>query len=150
MNHSVRIINSGAYGIRFSSLESKWTGQSERQGKKTSLRGFKPNLTKRTHRLCSVTISGLRGSRNILGSDKIPPDGKPTVTKKIQRNIFKNWLNNIKNIGLLSDIWRGKWNHHTLQSYEAGPDWNLLSRWRLVMPFSVSVASMVEMEEGKM
>lgn len=35
-----------------------------------------------TDRLCSVTISGLRGSRNILGSDRIPPDGKPTVTKR--------------------------------------------------------------------
>lgn len=35
-----------------------------------------------THRLCSDTISGLRGSRNILGSDRIPPDGKPTMTKR--------------------------------------------------------------------
>lgn len=37
---------------------------------------------KRTHRLCSVIISGLRGSRNILGNDRIPPDGKPTVWRK--------------------------------------------------------------------
>lgn len=35
-----------------------------------------------TDRLCSVTISGLRGSRNILGSERIPPDGKPTMTKR--------------------------------------------------------------------
>lgn len=32
----------------------------------------------------------------------------------------------------------------------SGCHWNLPSRWRLVMPFSVSVASMVEMEEGNM
>lgn len=40
------------------------------------------SLDRRTHRLCSVIISGLRGSRNILGRDRIPPDCKPTVWGK--------------------------------------------------------------------
>lgn len=40
-------------------------------------------FTCRTHRICSDTISGLRGSRNILGNDKIPPEDKPTEKEKL-------------------------------------------------------------------
>ena len=35
-----------------------------------------------TNRLCSETISGLRGSTNILGKDKMAPDGRPTTKQK--------------------------------------------------------------------
>lgn len=133
-------LNGSAAPARTVSGSLPWTSRKHVRQRKTAQHTFHIKLDWKTHRLCSVIISGLRGSRNILGNDKIPPDGKPTVMKKTKTFLFLKQRGNVGKKVIYS----------TVQIQKCGAGLNLLSKWRLVMPFSVSVASMVEIEEGKM
>lgn len=88
---------SGAYGMRFSSLNGETIiVQLGYSASNLLIIHIKPCVWHfsqhskyylRTHRLCSEIISGLRGSRNIFGKDKMLPDGSPTIMKKVTPRI---------------------------------------------------------------